>query len=561
VTTQLLHPVATATVATESAPISSGSITLDESWAPYGQGQIEIPMDAPDAVPIDPREGDRCQVVATVDGEWAGGVWTPGESRTFDLGIRSRVFDYGTRVCTLQLATDEALLQDYSVLAADDNPWGLQGSLRAVVNYVLGLVDGAALAADPATDANVTAYWQLTNMVPNPSVANSLGTFYTTGPGTSAVDYSTAVGGRFGTSAVRWTASGGAPSFLSARSYTARAGVTYTASAYVRLATTSRQFRVRFNYRDSENELISFSTGPSVFATTTDWSTRISHTAEAPAGTARIGLLIEAVGGPVAGQLFYGDGFMFYEGSRVVEYFDGTTTPAGYTTSWADATQASQSTRYPIRELDPGLLTWPAGTTAWDFLQPLLTAAALRLFCDEARVWRLVPAEYDVPDSVTLTGDSVTLASDAITRGDVSLWCEGVVARYTWTDPSSIPRQRIDAAGVPGRVLVVDYARPYPGPGAAAAILARMTARGREQVVTALTVPSVAPGMETRATLPSQGLITGRLRSVQFDLAIGLMALTARQQTQMAPGAWGAANPATRWDDVGAAVTWATYTP
>lgn len=365
--TILLRPEATITVAGVSAPLESGTITVDEVWSPYCQASLVVPFSDPAAVArIDPRQNHRATVAASVDGYWRTGgdgfpyghgpyghgpyggsyppEWIRTGLRTFDLGIRVRTIDYKSGTCVLQLASDEALLQDYVVLA-DDTSYTPETSLRVVINHVLGVViPGAQLEGEPADDTIIS---------------------------------------------------------------------------------------------------------------------------------------------------------------------------------------------------NPEPLIWKTGVSAWAFLEPLLTQSNLRLFCDEARKWRLVtPADYMVPGTVFLNGTVATEGIDEISREDVALWAEGIAVQYAWDDSTLGPQVKWDTAGQPNKVLTIEYRRAYPGPGAAANILASMQARGRVQAGTALTDYQATPGMQSQIKLDSPTVLTGRVAAVTFDLATGLMNIRSKDQIQgrKAPG-------------------------
>lgn len=134
-------------------PISA-EITVDEGWAPYVQVRMVCPIeDTAQLVALDPREPRRAIITAkqefgrtdrlrdisrrfraralrAISTVFSGGpvadisrslYWdwtTPGAAyqapltRTFDLGLRSRVLDHVAGTITLTFASDEALLQD-----------------------------------------------------------------------------------------------------------------------------------------------------------------------------------------------------------------------------------------------------------------------------------------------------------------------------------------------------------------------------------------------------------------------------------------------------------------
>lgn len=100
---------------------------------------------------LDPRENARIRI--DVDAVTAYGALT----RSFDLGLRDREIDYTAQSITLQLASDEGLLDDFAPLTDDTAPLALAGSLRDVIDYVLDVaIPGASLEASPANDADLT---------------------------------------------------------------------------------------------------------------------------------------------------------------------------------------------------------------------------------------------------------------------------------------------------------------------------------------------------------------------------------------------------------------------
>lgn len=136
----------------------AGSITLDASGIPHVTADLSFSV--PDAALLDlldPRDGARLEVTASRDG---------GAARVFDLGIREVNPDRGAGTVAVKLASDEAILGDVAPLADDKTPRAHQSSLRAVCNYVLGKI-GAHLEPGPL-DANVTAFWPVSNLLPNP---------------------------------------------------------------------------------------------------------------------------------------------------------------------------------------------------------------------------------------------------------------------------------------------------------------------------------------------------------------------------------------------------------
>lgn len=172
-------------------PISV-SVTMDEGWAPFVQATATLPPDTAVAG-ADPRTKVRGQIslqrlfgdadlVSELSAAWSslrlsdlsgmyGGKpisylsaqhYRPWNSfgmrlssrRLSDLSMRSRSRDVRTGEITLTFASDEALLQDYALVA--DSPY-MPGytSVRACVNYALGKIGAALIDGD--ADGSITA--------------------------------------------------------------------------------------------------------------------------------------------------------------------------------------------------------------------------------------------------------------------------------------------------------------------------------------------------------------------------------------------------------------------
>lgn len=537
-----------------------GSARLDAMGVPYATARVVVPILDPNLPElIDPRIGVRA--VLTGEDQEAG------TSRTFDLGVRSRRVNHADKTVELELASDEALLTDYAPLTNDTGARTHEASLRALVNYVLGKV-GAALESGP-WDADVTAHWELTNLMPNPTVQTAVGNWVAGGTngtltrgGTSG---STPIPFTVGYTQTDWTGNsgtgeGGAAVTANTGPWpNVRPSTMHTISVYARVASGTKAVRLRARSYDSNNGLLKSPTVATA-TLTTSWQ-RITATFLTPAGAATVAPYLSADTGTqwVNGDRLYTAGWLLTEGTEVVPYFDGNNSAAsGYTLAWDDATNASPSTRTPVVERDPDLFVWGPGVSAWEFLQPFTASTSTRLFCDEQRKWWLIePGEYSVPGVVTISPDNTTEGSDLIELGDPDIYCTGVVVVYSWTDSKGVERTRRDTAGSPGLVLVQEINRPYPGPGVAAWMLNRRTGQGRLQEVTALVDWTTTPAMQVSVTLPGTLDQVGQVEAVEWGFTDGLMAITTRALTDIIPGswasyvgdAWNTINPTLKWED------------
>jgi hypothetical protein len=214
---------------------------------------------------------------------------------------------------------------------------------------------------------------------------------------------------------------------------------------------------------------------------------------------------------------------------------------------------------------DPDALKREPGERAWDFLSPLVNAAGLRLFCDEMRRWHLVdPATYTVPGSLRISdGHNAIRARSSVdlSAGDrgVPGYAETVVVRYTWTDSDGAQQIAYDSAGAAhGIGRLVEVARPFPGAGAADALLKKSEGKGRTLDLEALNDLSATPGQTLVATIPNTPLQVGVVSSVEWRSA-GEMRVGSRGLTDTPETAWALQPEGYAWDDVPTGQDWTEY--
>ena len=180
------------------------------------------------------------------------------------------------------------------------------------------------------------------------------------------------------------------------------------------------------------------------------------------------------------------------------------------------------------------------GQSYWDLLTPFLQSKNLRLWCDEARVWRLTAANATVSGSVTLaTGDRITGAEDQIDR-DNDTWCDMVLVSYkrsTEFGPSIYP---LPGAGPISKVfhVEVDARAPYNQFSYDATIQAparliyeRLQKRGRTAPIDALSIYTVTPGMAAQIVTPTTASQTATVQAVTWRHPQDEMTVTTRNLT------------------------------
>lgn len=133
--------------------VDSGHVTLDETWAPYVQGTIRVPLEPIGGINlIDPRLIQRLTITAEQG--------SPDVSRTFDVGLRSRTIDPITRELEIEFASDEAVLMDAIMSFGNPDPWvPRNGTLQDILDWTLLKVPSIPrnLDANPAALSTGTA--------------------------------------------------------------------------------------------------------------------------------------------------------------------------------------------------------------------------------------------------------------------------------------------------------------------------------------------------------------------------------------------------------------------
>lgn len=484
-------------------------------------------------------------------------VTEEGSARTFDMVLRDREINHVDKTVRLILATDEALLQTYALIADDQTPRDHESSLRTIVNYVLNeTIPGAAL--EPGTaDLDLTAQWNATNLLKNPNAA-SVGNWTQGGGNTIAHNTGAGNDGTPGFVRATQTAAAGAV-FLCSTTYdlSAREGQMFTASVYAKHSTTGATAMLTLRFLDAANGTIT-NVSSAVKPVPTAWGERWTVTAVAPPNAAKVAPFI-SIYGSASGRTWDLDQAMLTEGPLTYPYFDGNTADtAAYTYEWADTPNESTSTRTATPERMPELFTWRAGVSAWDFLQSLISLSGLRLWCDEMRRWWLIdPAEFSVPGRVSVTPANTTEGTDRITLDGEGTNSDGVLVRYVWSE-KGVERVAIDTAGTNGKIYQLTIRAPYPGPGAAAAVLKRIRNRERMQEVTTAADYGATPGKEVSISLPSALDQVGRITRTTWLLEQGLMEIQTATLTTAEPGTWLLGYDGLTWSETPDAHTWAT---
>lgn len=202
---------------------------------------------------------------------------------------------------------------------------------------------------------------------------------------------------------------------------------------------------------------------------------------------------------------------------------------------------------------------WQPGQSAWDYLRPLVDAAGLRLWCDDQRNFYLTDPANGTSGGVSISAKYATGATDALDREQG--WHDAVVITYRWRDAAGNDQTAYDAAATAGysKVLALTYDRPWPGNGAAGAVLDRVMGRGRAQSLGAVSDYGATPGMALTVTLPSTPIQTGLVASVTWQVPDDEMRLTARDLITTPITAWVYTPAGTAWNEIPVGTDWTEY--
>lgn len=514
-------------VGTPDVPVSmrtdAGSITLDAARAPHVEGTITVAV--PDAGlldDVDPRDGRRLIVEAA--------------GRSFDLGIREATPNREDATVQLRLASDEALLGDHRPLVGMDMIQ-YATDVRALVEAVIAIATGDTVAVSGET-GSVYPLWAVTNLIPFPTGHSGINGWTLSTGATNLTAVAPPVAPPIGSQVVRWRANAGASivqvggwnGVAATRVAAVSPGRLYTASLFL-LSSTARAATIRVAFRDENGASLPsavFSAAP-VMTSTSAW-TRLSVTG-IPPKLARYAYIIVETAGNTEGQLHYGTMVMLTEGPFLAEPFTGGSAGTDYVYEWADAANASPSTRTPARAApDRDALYWAAGMSALEFILPLVQVLGFRPVCDETRAWSIRSEDYRAAGVQAFrTGVNITAADEQLSRDDEG-WFDGAVYRYKWTARDGLPQTREDAFALPGasKIILREINAPWPGAGRAEYAVRRAQGKGRTVTATKQATWMEAAEQPFSAVLEGTPIQLGTAERVRFDIADNTVTTTSR---------------------------------
>ena len=166
-------------------------------------------------------------------------------------------------------------------------------------------------------------------------------------------------------------------------------------------------------------------------------------------------------------------------------------------------------------------------TTQWDFLNTIVDAAGLRLYCDEQRRWYLV-------DPAAVAGTLVLNDNDNVTRFNKELSREGIyynraVIEYKSTDLGTIFDDYYAVGSGPEKTLyLLKENLAFPGLGAAQSLVERSVTRGESYSVEAIANFDARPRQTLTVDITGETVKTGVVQSITWQLPSARMSVDIR---------------------------------
>lgn len=495
--------------------IISATVTLDEQWSPYARATLVCAFypALTDERP-DPALYSRCTITLTRTGD------SPS-SRTLNLVIRDAEMDHKAQTLTLQLSSDEGILQDLGHVATTPDYSGhAELTPSQMIQQRLTLVAaGWTYAESHGLGVLQPFTFPITNQVPNGGME---GTSFLAGAGVTVTRVVRASGGTRLQLSAPTTADGYAfiDGDLGGFRNGMQPGRTYTAAALQMIdvilsgTASTRARRVVVFIQRADGTFIEIA---SPVPPNTVGSRRVAVTYTIPPDA--IGATIRYYHGHTIGNIFW-DEASLVESGLDLPFFDGSVVAsARYAYLWNGTAQASPSNRIAkINAVAADALIQRPGQSHWDFLEPLMSSIGLRLYCDEARVWRLVDPSYNAIAAIAVITNGIHILEISEVRSALNMETYGaLVVRYEWVDSGGISRRAYETAGDPAKKVREIIVRTAPGGGGLAArLLKGAQARKRTFPIRMTSNYSLTPTQKVTLTPPLNAPLTAVISAVTW---------------------------------------------
>lgn len=591
----LLNPTDSAVVDAELTP-TAYTWGADDSRAPWITATVTIP---PPSLALwallDPAVRPIVLCNENVDGldNW-------NKATSFGLRVYSRVRNTDNSV-TLTLVSAEQDLIDWTPLYPNVTAKARQASVQSIVDGLLSTVYGTALRYDMIPVAGAAnqqlagpfyTYEPATNLVANGSFETGTTGWSATRGTIRTQAWSGGLGPNMGTTTLRVEGSGTSNDTFAWTPVNLQPNTTYTMSGWVLNGapmSSSADFRARSlcivaTVNGSAFILAQTNQG----ANTANGITRVTGTFTTPAMMDPTGATLRAYNGTTTGSSnpVLWDGIMIVEGNGLdtdgsaIPYFDGGTVDgtgkgAGYNYDWQGDAGNSSSTRTPVLDRASDTLVWKPGTSAWDFLQPILQALGGRIYSPvgyeswpgrpAVASFQLVTSNFQPADIASRFVEGSTLYSVEATNDlggefpdGTPMFADKVIIHYTWTDSLGREREAYDTAGAAGyfKPWVLELQEPFPGAGRAQGLYQRLSARRSALTVTGPYNPGLRPGTQVSITSSQiDGNALAIIDAADHDPYNGVSTIRTKAAVGYPSDAW--ITKGTAWSAV--TTTWANW--
>ncbi|MBP1326737.1 hypothetical protein JOF28_001969 [Leucobacter exalbidus] len=172
---------------------------------------------------------------------------------------------------------------------------------------------------------------------------------------------------------------------------------------------------------------------------------------------------------------------------------------------------------------------WEAGVTVWDYLNPIVQAAELRLYCDENHLWQLVGDDANAAGSHDLGPEAIECEDSWSADGR---FFDGAILIYEWETRNGTAKKALDTYKVGKVATYVEHiAGKLTRPGRAKRIVTRAVRRALAQTWESVADYQLRPGQ--KVTLPAGE--TGRIDSITWTYPDARMTVQVIDVTTPAP--------------------------
>lgn len=173
-------------------------------------------------------------------------------------------------------------------------------------------------------------------------------------------------------------------------------------------------------------------------------------------------------------------------------------------------------------------VNWRPEQTAWDYLNALVTAANLVLYCDEKGDWYLEEAFSTSGDLYLKDDDNITTLTSRIDRNSENFFDYAIVE---YRNASSLPvYQSFGVSGFPiskDRYFLIENIA-YPGGNPAQAMVWRAVTRGETYEIEAISNYNARPRQTMTIDVTGEPVKTAIIQSISFSLPSARMSVDIR---------------------------------